>query len=117
MYIQRIDTSPRMSRVVVHNNTAYLCGQVAEDSTKDITHQTETMLSKVDSLLASVGSDKSNLLSVTIYVKNMSLFQEMNDVWDNWVPAGNAPARACVEAKMASPDLLVEISIIAAIKQ
>jgi enamine deaminase RidA (YjgF/YER057c/UK114 family) len=116
MSIQRYETGTRMSRVVVHNNTAYLCGQVAEDRNADITHQTQTMLAKVDALLASVGSDREHLLSATIYLKDMSLFAEMNAVWDNWVPAGFAPARACVQAQMASPELLVEISVIAAIK-
>lgn len=116
MSIQRYETGARMSRAVVHNNTVYLCGQVAEDRTANMTEQTRTMLAKVDALLASVGSDREHLLSATIYVKDMSLFAEMNAVWDNWVPAGHAPARACVEAKMASPELLVEISVVAAIK-
>jgi enamine deaminase RidA (YjgF/YER057c/UK114 family) len=116
MSIQRYETKARMSRAVVHNNTVYLCGQVAEDRTQDITHQTQTMLAKVDDLLASVGSDREHLLSATIYVKDMSLFAEMNAVWDAWVPEGHAPARACVEAKMASPELLVEISVVAALK-
>lgn len=116
MSIQRYETGARMSRAVVHNNTVYLCGQVAEDRTAGITEQTQTMLAKVDALLASVGSDREHLLSATIYVKDMSLFADMNAVWDNWVPAGHAPARACVEAKMASPELLVEISVVAAVK-
>ena len=116
MSIQRYETGARMSRAVVHNNTVYLCGQVAEDRTAGITEQTQTMLAKVDTLLASVGSDREHILSATIYVKDMSLFADMNAVWDNWVPAGHAPARACVEAKMASPELLVEISVVAALK-
>lgn len=117
MSIQRYETGARMSRAVVHNNTVYLCGQVAEDRTANMTEQTRTMLAKVDKLLASVGSDREHLLSATIYVKDMSLFAEMNAVWDNWVPAGHAPARACVEAKMATPELLVEISVVAAVKE
>ncbi len=116
MSIQRYETGARMSRAVVHNNTVYLCGQVAEDRTAGITEQTQTMLAKVDKLLESVGSSREHMLSATIYVKDMSLFAEMNAVWDNWVPAGHAPARACVEAKMASPELLVEISVVAAVK-
>jgi enamine deaminase RidA (YjgF/YER057c/UK114 family) len=116
MSIQRYETGARMSRAVVHNNTVYLCGQVAEDRTAGITEQTQTMLAKVDALLTSVGSDREHILSATIYVKDMSLFADMNAVWDNWVPAGHAPARACVEAKMASPELLVEISVVAAVK-
>lgn len=117
MSINRYETAVRMSRVVVHNQTAYLCGQVAEDRRAGIQEQTSTMLAKVDALLDSVGSNRELLLSATIYLKDMSLFSEMNSIWDSWVPAGFAPARACVEAKMASPELLVEISIIAAITQ
>ncbi len=86
------------------------------DATKDITEQTQTMLDKVDVLLAQAGSDKEHMLSATIYIKDMSMFAEMNAVWDNWVPAGHAPARACVEASMARDTLLVEISVIAAEK-
>lgn len=115
MMIERHETSARMSRIVVHNNTAYLCGQVAEDRNADITGQTETMLAKVDALLASIGSDRKHLLSATLYLKDMALFKDMNAVWDNWVPEGHAPARACVQASMASPELLVEISVVAAI--
>lgn len=115
MSITRYETSTRMSRVVVHNQTAYLCGQVAEDRSAGIEEQTRTMLAKVDTLLASVGSDRQQILSATIYLKDMSLFAEMNSVWDSWVPSGFAPARACVEAALASPELLVEISVIAAV--
>ena len=115
MSIQRYETGARMSRAVVHNNTVYLCGQVAEDRTAGITEQTQTMLAKVDALLASVGSDREHILSATIYVKDMSLFADMNAVWDNWVNEGFAPARACVEAKMAREELLFEISVVAAV--
>lgn len=114
MTIQRFETKPRMSRAVIHNHTVYLCGQVAKDSAADITEQTRTTLEKIDELLASVGSSKEKLLSVTIYVKTMDDFQAMNAVWDAWVPEGLAPARACVEAAMARPELLVEMSVIAA---
>jgi enamine deaminase RidA (YjgF/YER057c/UK114 family) len=115
MNIQRFETKPRMSRAVIHNNTVYLCGQVAKDSNADISEQTRTTLAKIDQLLESVGSDKTKLLSVTIYVKTMTDFQAMNAVWDAWVPEGLAPARACVEAAMARPELLVEMSVIAAV--
>ncbi|WP_297476487.1 RidA family protein [uncultured Photobacterium sp.] len=114
--IERQETKARMSRIVKHNGTIYLCGQVCADATKDITEQTQTMLDKVEVLLEQAGSDKEHMLSATIYIKDMSLFAEMNAVWDNWVPAGYAPARACVEASMARDALLVEISVIAAEK-
>lgn len=115
MHIERHDVGTRMSRAVIHNDTIYLCGQVAEDRKADITGQTETMLAKVDALLESLGSNRQHLLSATLYLKDMSLFEEMNRVWDAWVPEGCSPARACVEARMASPELLVEISVMAAL--
>ena len=115
MEIKRVETKKRMSRAVIHNNTIYLCGQVAKDSTKDIKEQTLTTLEKVDELLESVGSNRDKILSATIYIKDMSMFQEMNDVWDNWINEGFAPARACVEAKMAREELLVEVSVVAAV--
>ncbi|MFT6915255.1 MAG: enamine deaminase RidA (YjgF/YER057c/UK114 family) [Motiliproteus sp.] len=115
MTIQRFETKIRMSRAVVHNGTLYLCGQVAADANADITGQTETMLEKVDSLLRSSGSSREQLLSATLYIKDMKDFKEMNAVWDAWVPEGSAPARACVQAQMARPELLVEISVIAAV--
>jgi len=114
MTIERQETKQRMSRIVKHNGTIYLCGQVAADATKDITEQTQTMLDKVDALLTQAGSDREHILSATIYVKDMSYFADMNAVWDAWVPEGHAPARACVAAKMAREALLVEISVVAA---
>ncbi|ORT52109.1 endoribonuclease [Vibrio sp. qd031] len=114
--IERQETKARMSRIVKHNGTIYLCGQVCADATKDITEQTQTMLDKVDALLIQAGSDRNHMLSATIYIKTMDDFQAMNAVWDAWVPAGHAPARACVTADMAREELLVEISVIAAEK-
>lgn len=116
MTIERIETKQRMSRIVKHNGTIYLCGQVCADATQGITEQTQTMLDKVDSLLAQAGSDKEHILSATIYIKSMEYFAEMNAVWDNWVPEGHAPARACITADMAREALLVEITVIAAEK-
>ncbi len=105
-----------MSRIVKHNGTIYLCGQVCKDATQGIKEQTATMLEKVEDLLEQAGSDKEHMLSATIYIKDMKDFAEMNEVWDNWVPEGHAPARACVEASMARDVLLVEISVVAAEK-
>jgi enamine deaminase RidA (YjgF/YER057c/UK114 family) len=113
MSITRIDSTPRMSRIVEHNGTIYLCGQVAKDSTKGIKEQTATTLEKVEELLEKAGSDKTQLLSVTIYIRDMKDFAVMNEVWDAWVADGFQPARACVEARMARPELLVEMSVIA----
>ena len=117
MTIERQDTQKRMSRIVIHNDTVYLCGQVAADASADIKEQTQTMLDKVDALLEQAGSDRENMLSATIYVRDMKDFAAMNEVWDAWVPEGHAPARACVEARMARPELLVEISVVAAVKK
>lgn len=117
MTITRIETKKRMSRCVIHNDTIYLCGQVAEDSTKGIKEQTETMLDKVTVLLEQAGSDTKHILSATIYIKTMDDFADMNEVWDNWVPENHAPARACVQASMAREELLVEVSVVAAVKK
>jgi enamine deaminase RidA (YjgF/YER057c/UK114 family) len=105
-----------MSRIVKHNGTIYLCGQVCADASEDIVGQTQSTLDKVDALLVQAGSDRKHILSATIYIKTMDDFAAMNEVWDNWVPAGSAPARACVEAAMARDVLLFEISVVAAEK-
>ncbi len=117
MDITRIGTERRrMSKIVIHNGTVYLCGQVAKNSDDDIKTQTSTMLDKVDELLVESGSDRKHILSATIYLKDMKYFSKMNEVWDDWIIEGHSPARACVEARLARPELLVEISIIAAVK-
>ncbi|WP_164365351.1 Rid family hydrolase [Sulfuriroseicoccus oceanibius] len=112
--IERQDTKQRMSRIVKHNGTIYLCGQVCKDADAGIAEQTATMLEKVDELLVQAGSDRNHMLSATVYLRDMKDFAAMNEVWDAWVPEGYAPARACVEARMARPELLVEVSVIAA---
>ncbi len=116
MSITRTEMTPRMSRIVEHNNTIYLCGQVAKDANQNIKEQTVTTLEKVEELLEKAGSDKEHILSVTIYIRDMKDFTAMNEVWDAWVKDGFQPARACVEARMARSELLVEMSVIAAKK-
>jgi enamine deaminase RidA (YjgF/YER057c/UK114 family) len=113
MSITRHHTNQRMSQIVVHGDTVYLAGQVAADAGADITVQTQQVLEKIDILLAEAGSDKSKILSAQIWIASMGHFAQMNEVWDAWVPSGHAPARACIEARLASPDLLVEVGIIA----
>ncbi|OGV53249.1 MAG: hypothetical protein A2017_06180 [Lentisphaerae bacterium GWF2_44_16] len=115
MDIIRKDVKKRMSRIVIHNGTVYLCGQVANERTPDIRQQTRGMLENVQKLLDSAGSSRDKILSATVYLKNMGDFQAMNEIWDEWIPEGQAPARACVQAKMAYEEVLVEISIIAAL--
>ncbi len=115
MSITRHHTNQRMSQIVTHGDTVYLAGQVANDASADITVQTQQVLQKIDALLAEVGSDNSKILSAQIWIASIGHFAQMNAVWDSWVPEGHAPARACIEARLASPDLLVEIGIIAAV--
>ncbi len=113
MSITRHHTNQRMSQIVIHGDTIYLAGQVAADAGADITVQTQQVLQKIDTLLAEVGSDKSKILSAQIWIASMGHFAQMNEVWDAWVAEGHAPARACIEARLASPDLLVEVGIVA----
>ena len=115
MSIQRIAVGPRMSKAVVHGDTVYLAGQVADKAAgKSVAEQTAEILGIIDGLLAEAGSDKSKLLMVNIWLSDMSTFAEMNSVWDNWVVAGQTPGRATVEAKLAAPQFTVEIAVIAA---
>ncbi|MCG6856978.1 MAG: RidA family protein [Salaquimonas sp.] len=113
--ITRIDTATRMSQAVIHNSTVYLAGQVGEPGTS-VGEQTRSILSKVESLLAEAGSDKTRILQATIWLADMGDFGEMNAVWDAWVASGHAPARACGESKLATPDYKVEIIIVAALQ-
>ena len=105
MAIERHDIGPRMSKVVVHGNTVYLAGIVADDPKgKSVREQTTNILTQIEGFLAKAGTDKSKLLSANIWIADMANFAEMNAVWDPWVAPGNTPARATVEAKLASPD-------------
>ena len=115
MSIDRHNAGPRMSGAVVHGNTVYLAGQVARDGSTSVKAQTEQVLKQIDELLRAAGSSKSKLLSTTIYLASMATFDEMNAVWDAWVDPRNTPARATVEAKLASPKYLVEIMVTAAV--
>lgn len=110
--IERIETGRRMSKVVKHNGVAYLCGQVGEGRT--VTDQTTSCLARVDDLLSKAGSSGDRILQAIVWLADMGDFAEMNAVWDDWVPAGHAPARACGEARLARADLKVEIIITAA---
>ncbi len=114
MSITRHHGNQRMSQIVIHGDTIYLAGQVAADASADITVQTQQVLQKIDDLLAEAGSDNSKILSAQVWLANIGHFAKMNEVWDNWIPEGHAPARACIEARLASPDLLVEVGVIAA---
>jgi enamine deaminase RidA (YjgF/YER057c/UK114 family) len=116
MTIERIKPGPRMSAAVVHGNTVYVAGQVAQAAAgKSVTEQTRDILSIIDGLLAEAGTDKSKLLMTNIWLTDIGTFQEMNAVWDAWVPQSHTPARATGEAKLAAAEYKVEIIITAAV--
>ena len=114
MTIQRFHVGKRLSEMVVHDNTIYLAGQVADDAKADAASQVRQVLTQIDALLAEAGSDKTKILSATIYLPSMSDFAALNAGWEAWVPPGHCPARATIEAKLAAPEYKVEIQIIAA---
>ena len=111
--IERFGTTRRYSDVVVHASTVYLVEVPATLGT-DITTQTREVLASVEQLLKRAGSDKSRLLIVTLYLRDMADYDAMNAVWDEWVPEGSAPTRACVEARLAHPDWRIEAVVTAA---
>lgn len=112
--ITRIAPGPRMSKAVIHGDTVYLAGEVAADPSGDITAQTKQVLAQIDAILAEAGTDKSKLLRANIWLTDMANFAAMNAVWEGWVVPGQTPARATVEAKLATPAYLVEIMVVAA---
>ena len=112
--IERLHPGPRMSQAVIHDNTIYLAGQVAADPSQNVVGQTRQILDAIDQLLAEAGSDKTRILTATIYLADIGTFAQMNSVWDTWVPQGHTPARATVEAQLATSVYLVEIQVIAA---
>jgi enamine deaminase RidA (YjgF/YER057c/UK114 family) len=115
MTIERIKVGPRMSQGVIHGDTVYLAGQVAADPSADVADQTRQILTKIDGLLAEAGTDKSKLLSANVWLSDISTFDQMNAVWDEWVTPGKPPVRACVEIKLARPQFKVEIMVVAAL--
>lgn len=115
MTIQRYEVGPRMSQAVVHGGVVYLAGIVADQPVPSVTEQTKQILAKIERLLATAGSDKTKLLKANIWLADIARFGEMNAVWDAWVAKDNPPARATVEARLATPDYLVEIMVEAAV--
>jgi enamine deaminase RidA (YjgF/YER057c/UK114 family) len=115
MSIERKHTDKRMSQIVVHGDTVYLAGQVAQDAAgQPAGAQMANILSRIDGLLAEAGTDKTKLLSATIWLADMRDFDAINEKWDAWVSEGNQPARACVESKLAFTKFTVEVGVIAA---
>jgi enamine deaminase RidA (YjgF/YER057c/UK114 family) len=109
--IKRFNSDKRLSRVVVHGNTVYLAGITADDRSKGMRAQTAEILAKIDDLLKTAGTDKSKLLTATIWISDMRAKPEMDEAWAAWADQQNLPARACVEARLGSPDTLVEIMV------
>lgn len=117
--IQRFESGPRMSQAVIYPAGAsivVLAGQVPNDTSLDVVGQTRDVLAKIDRLLHDTGSQRTDLLSATIWLREIGDFALMNTVWDDWVVAGHAPVRACVEARLAAPEIRVEIQVSALIR-
>jgi len=113
--IQRIDVGARLSKVVVYGDTVYLAGLTADKAAgQSVAAQTQEILAAIDALLAKAGTDKSKLVQATIWLQDIRTVDEMNKIWDAWVPSGCAPARACIEARLQSPAKMVEIRVTAA---
>lgn len=113
--IQRFDVGPRMSEMAIHNGVVYLAGQIADDASQDIRGQTRQVLAAVDALLAQAGTDKSKLLRVEIFLKDMLDFKGMNQAWDEWVVPGHTPPRATVQARLANAEWRIEVLVTAAV--
>lgn len=113
MQIQRYGTTCRYSDSTVHNGTVYLV-EVPSNTDEGIEAQTSNLLTSIERLLAQAGSNKSSMLMVTIYLADMDDYEAMNELWDAWIPAGSAPVRACLQARLANPKFRVEMALTAA---
>lgn len=114
--ITRHHTNKRMSQIVEYPASATLvtiAGQISDDRTLDLEGQTNSILVKIDRLLAEAGTDKSYMISAMIWLSDIRTRHDFNPIWDAWVPEGSAPVRACVEARLAEPSDLVEIQVTA----
>jgi enamine deaminase RidA (YjgF/YER057c/UK114 family) len=115
MTIQRIDAGPRMSKVVIHGDTVYLAGLTANKTVgQSLAEQSAEILALIDGFLAKAGTDKSKLLTATIWLSDIRTVDEFNKVWDAWAVAGQTPARACIEAPLQGPEKKIEIQVTAA---
>lgn len=113
--VQRFDVGSRLSEMAIHNGTVYLAGQIPEDGSEDIRGQTRQVLAAVDALLARAGTDKTRILMAQIFIADMADFDSMNEAWDAWVPAGHAPPRATVQARLGKPEWRLEMVVTAAL--
>lgn len=114
MTIERLRCGEKLSRIVIHQQTVYLCGQVALDYDADLTTQTQQVCARIDEHLAEAGTDKSNLLAATVYIKDITQVKTLNAVWNDWLSDVRPPSRTCVQADMGNEKILVEITCIAA---
>ena len=112
--ITRLHVGPRLSEAAIFGGTVYLAGQIAEASGSDAYAQTREVLGHVDRLLAEAGSDKRHILMATVYLASIRDYADMNRAWDDWVEPGSTPPRATIEARLARPEYLVEIQVVAA---
>ena len=117
MTVRRIRPGRRMSEAVIHNDRIYTSGLTANPPTGSAEEQTRNILQQIDRLLEEAGTDKSRLLIANIWLSDIRYFDDMNKAWEAWVPKGQVPVRATVEAKLAGPEYLVEIMVQAAIEQ
>ena len=115
MSIERYRSGEKLSRIVTHNGTVYLCGQVANDYEADLEEQTRQVLARIDDHLAEVGSDKTKILHVMIHLKDISQAARMNAIWGEWLGDAPRPARTCVQAELAKPNTWVEMTVVAAL--
>jgi len=112
--IQRLRPTPRWSDATIFNGIAHFV-EVAADTEQDITSQTTQILAQAEATLADIGSDKSKLLSATIYLTNVDNAAAFNSLWEAWLPTGCAPSRACLKVELLDPKMLVEIAFVAAV--
>jgi enamine deaminase RidA (YjgF/YER057c/UK114 family) len=115
MTIHRLENGSRFCRVLTHNGTVYLAGMTADDLSVDVVGQTKQVLAKIDHFLSLGGSDRTKLLSATIWLRDIADFDKMNGAWDAWIDKRAMPVRATVEARLAGDGYRVEIMVIAAI--
>ena len=113
--LRRFHVGDRLSEMTIFNGTVYLAGQVASDASQDIRGQTTQVLDAIDKLLAEAGTDKAHILMCQIFIRDLADFPAMNEVWEDWLPPGDAPPRATVQANLAKPDWKVEMVVTAAV--
>ena len=112
--LRRFHVGDRLSEMTIYNGTVYLAGQVADDASQDIRGQTAQVLAAIDKLLTEAGTDKAHILMCQIFIKDLADFPAMNEVWEDWLPPGDAPPRATVQANLARPQWRVEMVVTAA---